>query len=274
MDYTLHYTKLINRSKNRILANTYTENHHVIPRCMGGLDVQGNLVKLTAEEHFVAHQLLVKMHPDNKKLLSALTKMCSSSNKNIRNNKIYGWIRKKWVESFSGENHPLARISNNDAVDIYYSEEDPDILATRYAIDRYTILAIKRKIKYSCATKHISDLPGFYLDGKTTRLPLPIDSIEKIFYDTGDYAYFWEKYRATERVVKSIKDKKSFKSITSTLGVPGQVKRYGMTRTMIEEVFNAAGTNKEIAERYNIHYNTVRNIKGKNSRAWHMWEEY
>ena len=274
MNYKAHYDKLINRSKNRQTLGQYVEKHHIIPKCMGGPDCAANLVNLSAEEHFVAHQLLVKMYPFNKKLLLALTKMCSSSRKNVRRNKIYGWIRKRWSESFSGENHPLARITNDVAVEIYHSDEDPDILSDRFNIDRYTVLAIKRKIVYSCATKNISDLPGFYFGGKTTRLPLPIDSIEKILYDTGDYSYFWKKYRATERVVKSIKDKKSFKSITSVLGIPGQVKRYGMTRDTIEKIFNASGSNKEIAKQFGIHYNTVRNIKGKNSRAWHMWEGY
>jgi len=274
MNYELHYDRLIARARNRQLKDTYIEKHHIIPRCIGGTDDDDNLVKLTAEEHFVAHQLLIKLYPDDRKLISALTKMCSSSKKNIRNNKVYGWIRKKWSESFSGENNPSAKLTNSQAIDIYYSAEDPDTLCEKYNINRYNITSIKRKIHYYDATKGISDKPGFYFGGKTTRLPLPIDFIEKIFYDTGDYTYFWDKYSATERVVKSIKDKKCFKKITSKLGTPGQVKRYGMTRTMIENIFNAKGTNKEIAERFNIHYNTVRNIKGKNSRAWHMWEEY
>ena len=50
------YKQLIDTAKNRILpASVYTENHHILPRSMGGTD---KTVKLTLKEHFRAHQLL------------------------------------------------------------------------------------------------------------------------------------------------------------------------------------------------------------------------
>jgi hypothetical protein len=241
---------------------------------MGGTDDITNIVSLTAEEHFVAHQLLVKMHPDNKKLISALSKMCSSSSKNKRTNKWYGWIRKRYAESVAGEKNPSAKFSNQQALEIYYSNEDLDILSQRYNCTRYNIISIKRKIYYKNVTKNITDLPGFPEKQKSTPFPLPIDLITTLFYDTGDYEYFQKKYRATPGVVRGIKSKKSFRKITSTLGIPGEVKRYGMTQTLVDEVYNAKGTNKELSEKYGIHYNTVRNIKSKYSRAFNMWEEF
>lgn len=271
MNYRNHYKKLIGRAKTRNLDG-YKERHHIIPKCLGGTDDQSNLVDLTAEEHFVAHQLLVKMYPDNKKLISALSKMCSSSSKNKRNNKWYGWIRKRYSSSVSGEKNPSAKFTNKQVLEIYYSSEPIQFLAEKYNVTRYNITSIKRKIYYRSVTEHIVDLPGF--SDKDLRKPLPIDLIEQIFYDSGSYDYFWEKYKATDGVVRSIKNKKSFKKITSKLGKPGQVRRYGMTRDDVEEIFNAIGTNSEIAERFGIHYNTVRNIKGKNSRAYDMWEEF
>jgi hypothetical protein len=273
MNYLVHYNKLINRAAGRIHAEN-TERHHIIPKCMGGTDDIANLVYLTTEEHFVAHQLLVKIYPDNKKLISALSKMCSWSNKNIRNNKMYSWIRRLFSVSMSGENNHGAKFTNAQALEIYASNEDLDILAQTYNCSRYNIISIKRKIYYKNVTKDIKELPGFPERQKSTPFPIPIDLIPDIFYDTGDYNYFWEKYRASERVVQGIKNKKSFKAITTKLGTPGQVKRYGMTRDMVEAVYNAPGTNVELAERFNIHYNTVRNIKGKNSRAFNMWEEF
>ena len=152
-----------------------------------------------------------------------------------------------------------------------------DNLAKKYDVIRYNIITIKRKIYYRSVTKDIQVLPGcsdIDLYGKGGGFPLPIDLIEAVFYDSGDYDYFWKKYKITPLVIKSIKNKKSFKKITSKLGTAGQVKRYGMDRDTIEKVFNATGSNKEIAEKFDIHYNTVRNIKGKYSRAYEMWEEY
>jgi hypothetical protein len=69
---------------------------------MGGNDDADNLVDLTAEEHYVAHQLLVKIYPDNSKLVYAAVIMAASSHCNVRNNKVYGWIRRKVSESKKG----------------------------------------------------------------------------------------------------------------------------------------------------------------------------
>lgn len=271
MDYKKHYENLIKRSQNRKLDG-YKEKHHIIPRCLGGADNEENLVNLTAEEHFVAHQLLVKIYPGNNKLISALSKMCSSSSKNKRNNKWYGWIRKRYSLSVSGEKNPSAKFTNKEVIEIYHSTDSIDELSKRYNVSRYNITSIKRKIYYRSVTEEIDVLPGF--SDKDLRKPIPIDFIEKIFYDSGDYEYFWEKYKATKGVVRSIKSKKSFKKITSKLNDPGRIKRYNLNRNQIEEIFFARGTNSEIAERFGVHYNTVRNIKGKYSRAYDMWEDF
>jgi len=96
MDYHAHYDKLIERARDRLLEG-YGEWHHILPRCMGGDDEKENLVHLTAEEHYVAHQLLVKMHPKNGKLIYALHALSAFENNAIgrSKNKTYGWVRRK-----------------------------------------------------------------------------------------------------------------------------------------------------------------------------------
>lgn len=100
MNYQKHYDELINRGQHRLLEG-YTENHHIIPRCMGGGDEKDNLVRLTAEEHYVAHQLLVKIYPKNYKLLSAAILMSSNKHGGRSNNKMYGWLRRKAAKRMS-----------------------------------------------------------------------------------------------------------------------------------------------------------------------------
>lgn len=80
MNYSYHYDRLITRARCRILSG-YRERHHVIPRCMGGTDAIDNLVNLTPEEHYVAHQLLVKMYPGIRGLIFAIVLM-SNGNSN------------------------------------------------------------------------------------------------------------------------------------------------------------------------------------------------
>lgn len=97
MNYQNIYDNLIQRASARSLS-TYTESHHIIPRCMGGSDEILNLVKLTPEEHYLAHQLLAKIYPDNPGLSFAALAMTDGPN---RNNKVYGWLRRKHARNIS-----------------------------------------------------------------------------------------------------------------------------------------------------------------------------
>lgn len=93
MNYKKIYDNLISKGRNRVL-NCYVERHHIIPKCMGGTDDKENLVELTPEEHYVAHQLLVKIYPENKILIHAAVMMIP----NRPSNKLYGWLRRKLSE--------------------------------------------------------------------------------------------------------------------------------------------------------------------------------
>lgn len=99
MNYQNIYDSLIKRAKTRSLVG-YSETHHIIPKCLGGKDNKENLVELTPEEHYLAHQLLVKIHPKNYKLAFAANAMCINNDRSGRfNNKLFGWLRRKLSES-------------------------------------------------------------------------------------------------------------------------------------------------------------------------------
>jgi len=94
MNYKKHYDTLILRAKSRVIEG-YIEKHHIIPQCLGGTNDVSNLVILTPEEHYVAHQLLCKIYPDNSKLLYAARMMTVGGKNHSRNNKCYGWLKRK-----------------------------------------------------------------------------------------------------------------------------------------------------------------------------------
>ena len=58
MQYKKQYDILIERARVRGSPVGYREQHHIVPRCIGGGDEKENLVYLTAKEHYVAHHLL------------------------------------------------------------------------------------------------------------------------------------------------------------------------------------------------------------------------
>lgn len=102
MDYFKHYESLLQKATNRGTKkqhlNFYTEKHRGFPGCFGGKYQKHNIFLLTAEEHFVAHQLLVKMFPDEDDLVFACHKMTHDSNGKRINNKMYSWLKKRHLE--------------------------------------------------------------------------------------------------------------------------------------------------------------------------------
>lgn len=116
--YSQWYYNIITRAKSRILSiDIYTENHHIVPKSLGGSNAKDNLVKLTAREHFICHLLLPKftLGKDQISMLHAAWRMCCKSNKG--NNKrdyritssIYELLRKQRVDhlkTLTGELSP------------------------------------------------------------------------------------------------------------------------------------------------------------------------
>jgi hypothetical protein len=94
MNYIKHYDLLIIRGINRKILG-YSENHHIIPKCIGGTDDKNNLVLLTAEEHFLAHVLLIKIYPNEDGLVVAVSKMCQGR-LGSRKRKLYGWLKERF----------------------------------------------------------------------------------------------------------------------------------------------------------------------------------
>lgn len=84
MTYKEFIQNIINtRGQWNIPDGEYYENHHIIPKCLGGLpkiinhySKHDNLIWLTAQEHFIAHRLLAIEHPENKSLCYAWHTMC------------------------------------------------------------------------------------------------------------------------------------------------------------------------------------------------------
>lgn len=62
MNYEKIYNNLILDAQLDPKCDDYKENHHIIPKCMGGQDELANMVKLTARQHYLAHWLLYKIY--------------------------------------------------------------------------------------------------------------------------------------------------------------------------------------------------------------------
>jgi hypothetical protein len=75
--YRIWYYRLMGGAQLRVIPTCYTENHHILPKSLGGGDEPENMVRLTYREHFIAHWLLTKFHvgSDLRKMQRALLAM-------------------------------------------------------------------------------------------------------------------------------------------------------------------------------------------------------
>lgn len=105
MNYRAIYDRLILKAKSRNFEG-YGENHHVLPRCLGGTNDPENLARLTPEEHFLAHLLLLRIYPNKPKLAVAMFMMALRPGSDITiNNKVFGMIKRKASEAKTGKKH-------------------------------------------------------------------------------------------------------------------------------------------------------------------------
>lgn len=103
MNYRKLHDLIIEKSRNRPKPGSY-EKHHIIPKCLGGLDLKENIVFLTHREHFIIHFLLIKLYPRVNKLIFAFILMKGNpSKKRYFNSKLYRSAREKQVRIFKGK---------------------------------------------------------------------------------------------------------------------------------------------------------------------------
>ena len=113
MTYEEFIRNILNSRGRFACGDEYHEQHHIIPRCMGGTDEEENLIDLFAREHFEAHRLLVLENPDNDKLIYAWHMMSIMNNGDIRIYEItaeeYEEARRAFINilssNMSGENN-------------------------------------------------------------------------------------------------------------------------------------------------------------------------
>lgn len=116
MNYVKIYNQIVDkaRKENRSKSNSYYENHHILPKCLGGSNKKDNRILLTPREHFICHWLLIKIYKDQPKeytkMLRAFVLMKAknpSQGKRYINSKIYESVKRKLYGDngiLSGEN--------------------------------------------------------------------------------------------------------------------------------------------------------------------------
>jgi hypothetical protein len=147
MNYKKVYDKIIeNRLNNPLSKDEYGERHHIVPLSLGGNDDEGNLVRLSAREHFICHALLSEMYEEGTnewyKMNHAFMMMKSESTfhsgNRYFNSRLYELKRKDFSKVMSraqnGKNN-----SQYGKVWIYNTKLEKSVKVDKSKLDEYII---------------------------------------------------------------------------------------------------------------------------------------
>lgn len=115
MNYTRIYASIVLRAQSERTERLalkkqgkYFEEHHIVPRSLGGRDAIQNMALLTGREHFICHWLLVKIYPVNSderyKMVYALWRMSSRNACQVGryvNSRVYEYYRTEFAKQVS-----------------------------------------------------------------------------------------------------------------------------------------------------------------------------
>lgn len=102
--YYTKYNQIVKHYKELNLKKTkefYTENHHIVPRSMGGNNSKDNLVRIPARVHFLLHWMLYRIYKTPSMAL-AWHSMCMDKFKNRYTSKSYAYARNAIVSMLTG----------------------------------------------------------------------------------------------------------------------------------------------------------------------------
>lgn len=121
------YEQFIEECRNKPEPTERYQRHHIVPRSEGGLNRPNNMIKLSYEDHWMAHQLLAEKYPNNeglqriaKKSLEAFIKTCESQATNTDGKKGCKGLE-RWEEW--RRNLSINHISPHDDGSLSYEEK-------------------------------------------------------------------------------------------------------------------------------------------------------
>jgi len=130
--YEKWYSNITKRGQeSRNLA--YSEDHHILPKSLGGNNEPENLTTLTAREHFIAHWLLTKIYfgKERYQLLNALQGMRRENQNQTRYHtkitaRVYENLKEEWSklssERIKGDKNPMWGKSHNEEAKLKISQ--------------------------------------------------------------------------------------------------------------------------------------------------------
>lgn len=164
MDYKKIYEAIVDKARQQNRKKTKEalyENHHIIPKSLGGSNSRENLVLLTPREHYLCHRLLVEIHkgtPNEHKMYYAMWCMINglgNQKRHATSSRIYTKLREELKKIKSQDRHDNRKSVEQYTVGgVYIQTYDSPTSASKE-------LGISRSSIENCARKECKTAGGF-----------------------------------------------------------------------------------------------------------------
>lgn len=147
MNYKNIYDSFIkDRKKKQTKIDGYYENHHILPRSLGGDDSFENIIKLTASDHFFAHLLLSKIYGGGMSVAIFLMSVDNSASAR-------GYKAKRWAYDY-------AKKAMSKAQSERYMNDGNPFYGKKHSDKTKSLISASRIGKYSGKDHHFFGKPS------------------------------------------------------------------------------------------------------------------
>lgn len=248
MNYQKIYCQLIHKRKHEhVLAKldktdpdyVYVEEHHIVPRCIGGSDDKSNLVNLTGREHFIAHKLLFKASIGTHQelpLANAFWQMCYCHKDNLYNikktSRQFAKEKNLAIKSISKQQKNRIRINDGKHTKYVKAEYLQQYLENGYVIGTLQIVWNKGKHDLppsAIAGKHHTLETRRKISAKCKGLQMPVSMKEKTRQRMLGNTYGLNKHPTKEAL------KQRSKSLSNRVRINNGQKMKYVTKDQLQE---------------------------------------
>lgn len=177
MNYLKIYKDICNRGQSERMLS-YSEIHHIIPKCLGGNNDKNNLTTLSAKEHYIAHLLLTKIHPNSSNIQHAFGMMEAS--------------RKDQFRQYTSNQYDKMRKAHSDAMKInnpMHMKETRDKMSKTRKL-KFSKGELPNPMDSAEARKKVSD--SMRKNNPMTRFPEKNHTVKRtvVYYEDGSIKEF------------------------------------------------------------------------------------
>lgn len=155
----------------------------------------------------------------------------------------------------------MKKLQPQQVLEIYKSSETSEALAQRYGISESMVRLIKTKRVHQGLLDGISESAGY-----SSRKFLTEDMVQEIYEASGNPTELEARFNIGIQAIRNIKFKITHRSVTESLGDPGEIIIHNLTWDQVCEIRASSDSYRSLAAKYGTSVGTISNIKNFKTR--------